>query len=72
MDEVGAVRGVVEEAEKRRCSMECVQAAEEAGVAGKAAPALADEGRAGEEGRKGAAGLRKAEEDLREEVAAND
>ena len=63
-DEAGEVRGVVEEAEHGGCSMECAQAAEEARVAGQAAPGVADEGGAGEEGRVG----REAEEDLRDAV----
>lgn len=63
-DEAGEVPVVVEEAEHGGCSMECAQAAEEARVAGQAAPAVADEGGAGEEGRVG----REAEEYLRDDV----
>lgn len=49
-DEVGEVRRVVEEAENRRCSMECAQVAEKSRVMNEAVPALADEGGVGEGG----------------------
>jgi hypothetical protein len=63
-DEAGRARGVVEETEHGRCSMECAQAAEESRVADEAAPALADAGGAVEGGRVGW----EAEENLGEDV----
>jgi hypothetical protein len=63
-NEAGGVLGVVEEPEHGRRSMEFPKAADEARVADEVAPALADEGGAGEGGRE----RREAEEDQGEEV----